>query len=116
MPQTVYDVGDPIPSRLTLGVTPDGTTSVTVAITRPDGTVVGPFSPAGPVGDEYTVQFFATDDGTASGTKVSAAGDWLAVWTVSGKGASVTPKVYSVAPLPGAATRATWSPFLSDVA
>jgi hypothetical protein len=39
MPQTVYDVGDPITSRLKLGVTPDGTTVATVAVQRPDGTV-----------------------------------------------------------------------------
>jgi hypothetical protein len=116
MPQTVYDVGDPITSRLKLGVTPDMTTAVTVTVTRPGEVAVGPYSPSGPVGDEYTIQFYATDDGTPSGTTLSAAGDWLVVWKVAGTGASVTPKVYNVAPLPGVGTRVAWSPFLSDVA
>lgn len=113
--QTVYDVGDPITSRLKLGVTPDGTTSVVVTLTRPDGTSWNP-TPGAWVGDESTIQFYATDDGTAGGTTDHAAGDWLAVWRVSGTGASVTPKVYNVAPLPGTTTRPAWSPFLSDVA
>jgi hypothetical protein len=65
---------------------------------------------------ETTAQFYATDDGTASGTTLAAAGDWLAVWKVTGTGASVTAKVYNVAPLPGTSTRPSWSPFLSDVA
>jgi hypothetical protein len=120
MAQTVYDVGDPITSRLKLGVTPDGTTLATVTVTRPDGTAITGLVPSGSwtgtVGDEKTVQFFATDDGTASGTVLAAAGDWLAVWKAAGTGASVTPKVYNVAPLPGTSTRPAWSPFLSDVA
>lgn len=115
MPQTVYDVGDPITSRLKLGVAPDGTTVATVIVQRPDGTAIA-VSPGGWVGDEKTVQFWATDDGTAGGTTASAAGDWLVVWKVTGTGASVTPKVYNVAPLPGTSTRPAWSPFLSDVA
>lgn len=115
MPQTVYDVGDPITSRLKLGVMPDGTSVSTATLQRPDGTSI-PVSPGAWVGDEATFQFYATDDGTAAGTVVSAAGDWLAVWKVAGTGASVTPKVYSVAPLPGTSTRVPWSPFLSDVA
>lgn len=119
MPQTVYDMGDPITSRLTLGVTPDGTTSVTVAVYRPDGTPIT-VSPSlgwtGTAGDEKTAQFYATDDGTAGGTTTSAAGDWLVVWKVTGTGASVTPKIYNVDPLPGTSTRVSWSPFLSDVA
>jgi hypothetical protein len=115
MPQTVYDVGDPITSRLKLGVTPDGTTSVLVTVSRPDGTSWSP-TPGAFVGDETTVQFYATDDGTAVGDTLHADGDWLAVWKVAGTGASVTPKVYNVAPLPGTSTRPGWSPFLSDVA
>jgi hypothetical protein len=115
MPQTVYDVGDPITSRLNIGVTPDGTTVATVAVHRPDGTAVTA-APGTFVGNEVTAQFFATDDGSATGTTLAAAGDWLAVWTVRGTGASVTPKVYNVAPLPGTSTRVAWSPFLSDVA
>lgn len=120
MPQTVYDVGDPITSRLKLGVTPDGSTNFTVTVTRPDGTAISGLIPSsawsGTDGDERTVQFFATDDGTAAGTVTAAAGDWLAVWRVTGTGASVTPKIYNVAPLPGTSTRPAWSPFLSDVA
>jgi hypothetical protein len=115
MPQTVYDVGDPITSRLKLGVTPDGSTIATVTLQRPDGTSIS-VTPGAWVGDEKTAQFYATDDGTVSGTLLAAAGDWLAVWKVVGTGASVTPKVYNVAPLPGTGTRASWSPFLSDVA
>lgn len=113
MPQTVYDVGDPITSRLKLGVTPDGSTVATVTLQRPDGTSVA-ITPGAWVGDEKTAQFYATDDGTVSGTLLAAAGDWLAVWKVTGTGASVTPKVYNVAPLPGTGTRPSWSPFLSE--
>jgi hypothetical protein len=122
MPQTVYDVGDPITSRLKLGVTPDGTTVTTLTVYRPDGTVVSGITPSGTwsgtAGDEKTAQWYATNDGTAGGTVTAglADGDWLAVWKVTGTGASVTPKVYNVAPLPGAALRVAWSPFLSDVA
>lgn len=115
MPQTVYDVGDPITSRLNLGVTPDGTTAATVAVYRPDGTTVTA-APGAFVGQEVTVQFYATDTGAAGGTTALAAGDWLVVWKVTGTGASVTAKVYNVAPLPGTSTRPVWSPFLSDVA
>jgi hypothetical protein len=115
MPQTVYDVGDLITSRLKLGVTPDGTTAATVTVQRPDGGSIS-VSPGAFVGDEATVQFYATDTGLVGGTTLAAAGDWLAVWKVTGKGASVTPKVYNVSPLPGTGTRPSWSPFLSDVA
>lgn len=115
MPQTVYDAGDPITSRLKLGVTPDQTSIPSVTISRPDGTS-WPGTPGSWVGDEATVQFYATDDGTANGSTLHAAGDWLVVWKVGGTGASVTAKVYNVAPLPGTSTRPSWSPFLSDVA
>jgi hypothetical protein len=117
MPQTVFDVGDPITSRYKAGVTPDGTTTATITVTRPDGTTIAP--PAiGPWEnvDEKTAQWYATDDGTVSGTTLAAAGDWLAVWKITGTGANVATKVYSVAPPPGASTRPAWSPFLSDVA
>jgi hypothetical protein len=116
MPQTVYDVGDPITSRLTLGVTPDGTTAVTVIVTRPDGSSITAPAISAWAADVKTAQWYATDDGTASGTVLHADGDWLAVWKITGTGANVAPKVYSVAPLPGTATRVTWSPFLSDAA
>lgn len=116
MGQTVYDPGDPITSRLKLGVVPDGTTIATVTVQRPDGTTIGGLTPSGWAGDEKTVQFYATDDGTASGTTLVAAGDWLTVWKVTGTGASVSPKVYSVQAFPGTTTRPAWSPFLSDVA
>lgn len=117
MPQTVFDVGDPITSRLSLGVTPDGSTVVAISVKRPDGTAITP--PAiGPWEntDEKTAQWYATDDGTAGGATTNAAGDWLVVWTVTGTGANIAPKVYNVAPLPGTSTRVAWSPFLSDVA
>lgn len=116
MPQTVYTAGNPITSRLKLGVTPDGSSIATVTVTRPDGTAIAGLTPGGWVGDEKTVQWYATDDGTSSGTTVDTPGDWLAIWRVVGTGATVAPKVYSVAPLPGTATRVAWSPFLSDVA
>lgn len=117
MPQTVYDVGDPITSRLKLGVVPDGTTQVTVTVTRPDGTTIAtPAISAWENTDEKAIQFWATSDGTDTGTTLAADGDWLVVWKVLGTGANTLPKVYSVAPLPGASTRTVWSPFLSDVA
>lgn len=117
MPQTVYDVGDPITSRLTLGVTPDGTTAVTVQVFRPDGSVIAVSPSSGWVsGDQKTAQWYATDTGAAGATTTEADGDWLAIWTVTGTGASVTAKVYPVTPLPGTSTRPAWSPFLSDVA
>ena|ERR1700753_532763 len=117
MPQTVFDVGDPITSRLNLGVTPDGTTSVTFTVKRPDGTVISGLNASAFVGDEKTVQWWATDDGTASGTTLAADGDWLIIWSVTGTGASVTAKVYPVRPLPtSGGSRVPWTPFLSDVA
>lgn len=115
--QTVFDVGDPITTRLKLGVAPDGTTTVTIAVTRPDGTTITPPT-IGPWEntDEKAAQFYATDDGTSTGTTLAADGDWLVVWKVSGTGANIIPKVYNVAPLPGTSTRPGWSPFLSQVA
>lgn len=116
MAQTVFDVGDPITSRLKLGITPDGTSTRAVTVTRPDGTVITGLTPSAWVGDETTVQWFATNDGTVGAAKDAADGDWLAVWTIGGTGASVTPKVYSVQPLPGTTDRPVWRPFLSEVA
>lgn len=121
MPQTVYDVGDPITSRLKLGVVPDGTTVATVVVRRPDNTVITGLVPSaweGASGDEKTIQWYATDDGAVgtAGTAGVADGDWLVVWSIQGKGASVTAKVYPVRPLPGTATRPRWVPFLSEVA
>jgi hypothetical protein len=107
MPQTVYDIGDPITSRLKLGVTPDGTTAVTVAVTKPDGTSQTVTGPTGPVnGDEWTAQWTA-----------AMANDYVAVWTVTGTGAGVQAKIYNVRALPSASnTRPAWTPFLSDAA
>lgn len=120
--QSVFDAGDPITSRLKLGVAPDGTTDATVVVKRPDGTplaglIVSAWGGTG--GDEKVVQWYATDDGApppSVATEGVADGDWLAVWTVTGTGASVTPKVYSVRPLPTTTTRPRYMPFLSDVA
>jgi hypothetical protein len=109
MPQTVYDVGDPITSRLKLGVAPDGTTVVLVLVTKPDGTtqtgVAGPTRDG--TTDEYTAQWAAD---------YPAGGDYVAKWTVTGTGAGVQAKVYNVRALPSARTRVAWSPFLSQVA
>jgi hypothetical protein len=118
MAQSVFDVGDPITSRLKLGVTPDGSTNATVRVYRPDGTLIVGLTQTAWVGDEKTVQFYATDDGTAGGTVTAGVsdGDWLVIWAVTGTGASVSPKVYSVQALPGTASRPRWMPFLSDVA
>lgn len=119
MTQTVFTAGSPITSRLKLGITPDGTTTVNVTARRPDGTAVSTTAPSawgGTAGDEMSVQWFATDDGASGSATLSAVGDWLVVWTVTGTGAVVAPKVYNVAPLPGTGTRPAWSPFLSDVA
>lgn len=117
MAQTVFDVGDPITSTLKLGVTPDGSTAVTLTVYRPDGTALSPGPTVGAfVGDLKTAQWYATDDGSAAGTTLLSAGDWLALWKVTGTGATVAPKVYNVTPLPGTSTRRAWSPFLSSVA
>lgn len=116
MPQTVFDVGDPITSRLDIGVTPDGTTTASVVVQRPDGTVISGLVPTAFVGSVKTVQWFATNTGVVGAATDLAAGDWLAVWTVTGTGASVTPKIYSVSTLPTPGTRVGWTPFLSDVA
>jgi hypothetical protein len=108
MAQTVFDVGDPIVTRLSLGVTPDGTTVPAISVIKPDGSLLSPVPGiTGPLnGDEYTAQFSA-----------SQPGDWVAIWTVSGTGAGTSAKVYNVRPLPtGSASRPAWVPFLSDVA
>ena len=119
MAQTVFDVGDPITSRLKLGVAPDGSTVVTVTVTRPDGTPIAGLTPSGWTGvdgDERTVQWYATNDGTPSAAVDLADGDWLAVWKISGTGASVSAKVYSVYPIPGQGSLPAWQPFLREVA
>jgi hypothetical protein len=119
MAQTVYDVGEPITSRLKLGITPDGTTTATVTVKRPDGTVITGLTASGwggTGGDEKTVQFYATDDGVSGSATDSSAGDWLVVWRVTGTGASVTPKVYSVRALPDTVDYPGYIPFLSDIA
>lgn len=109
MAQTVFDVGDPITSRLKLGVTPDGTTNVSVVVTKPDGSVQTITGPTGPVNtDEWTGRWTADFIG---------GGDYVAVWTVTGTGAGVQAKVYNVRALPSASDdRPAWAPFLSDVA
>jgi hypothetical protein len=116
MTQTVFTAGNPITSRLALGVTPDGTTNASVVVRRPDGSTVSTTAPSPWVGDQKTVQWYATDTGLAGGTTAATAGDWIAVWTVTGTGATTAAKVYSVAPLAGTSTRPDWSPFLSEVA
>lgn len=116
MAQTVFDIGDLITSRLDLGLTPDGSTVATFTVQRPDGTLIAGLNASAWVGTQKTVQFYATDDGTVSGTKLAAAGDWLVVWTVTGTGASVSAKIYNVRTLPVPSDdRLAWTPFLSDV-
>lgn len=114
--QTVFDAGNPITSRLRLGVAPDGSTVATLVVSRPDGTPIANPAIGAWVGDEKTAQWYATNDGTAGAPTGPAVGDWLAVWTVTGTGATVAPKVYPVQPLPGTSTRPQWMPFLSEVA
>jgi hypothetical protein len=106
MAQTVFDLGDPITSRLSLGVTPDGTTAVAIAVYKPDGTLVSPTPTiTGPAAQDYTAPFVA-----------SQSGDYVAVWTVTGTGAGISAKVYNVRPLPSPSnTRPIWTPFLSEV-
>jgi hypothetical protein len=119
MAQTVYDVGDPITSRFRLGIPPAGDTVASVAVTRPDGTAMTGLIISGWGGatlDEKTVQWYATNDGSQGAAKDKAVGDWLAVWTVTGTGASVSAKVYSVYGLPGQGSLPAWQPFLSEVA
>lgn len=113
--QTVYDAGDPITSRLKLGVTPDGSTQATVVVYKPDGTTLAGVAQTGPAGDEYTAQWYTTATGLAGAAAL--AGDWVVVWSVTGTGAATEAKVYNVRALPGPSnTRPTWTPFLSDVA
>jgi hypothetical protein len=119
MPQTVFTVGNPITSRIKLGVTPDGTTTVTLQVFKPDGTTIT--APAisaftGTGGDEKTAQWYTTDDGQAGSPVLESAGDWVALWQVTGTGAVTAAKVYNVVPLPSTGTRVAWSPFLSEVA
>ena len=116
MPQTEFDVGDLITSKLKLGITPDGTSIASVVVKRPDGTIIAGLNTSAWVGDEKTVQWYATDTGLEAAGTDEADGDWLVVWTVTGTGASVSAKVYPVMPLPGTRTRPDWAPFLSDVA
>jgi hypothetical protein len=119
MPQTVFTAGNPITSKLKLGTTPDVTTTTALTVRRPDGTVIGGVSISpwtGVSGDEKTAQWYATNDGQPATATDAATGDWLAVWTIGGTGATVAPKVYNVAPLPGQADRPVWQPFLSEVA
>lgn len=117
MPQTVFDVGDLITSRINLGVDPDVTSVATFQVFRPDGATIAGLNASAWVGREKTLQFYATDDGTASGTLLEAIGDWLVIWTVAGTGASVSPKIYNVRGLPSPSDdRVSWTPFLSDVA
>lgn len=116
MAQTVFTVGNPITSKLALGVAHDGTTNVSITVYRPDGTAIAPPAISAWVGEEKTAQFYATDDGTAAGTTLLATGDWVVIWRVTGTGAVTAAKVYNVAPLPGTGTRPVWSPFLSEVA
>jgi len=105
MAQTVFDLGDPITSRLTLGVTPDGTTAVSVVILKPDGSTLAAPAITGPAGQDYTATFTGAING-----------DYVAIWTVTGTGAGVQAKVYNVRPLPSPSnTRPVWTPFLSEV-
>jgi len=106
MAQTVYDVGDPITARIKLGVTPDGSTVVTVRVVKPDGTdLAPPPTPTAFVGDEKSIQWVPDVDG-----------DWVVIWTVAGTGAGVIAKVFNVRALPSGRTRPAWVPFLSQVA
>lgn len=101
---TVYDVGDKVSPVFTLEVTPDGTTNVSAQIIAPDGsTAIG--SVTGPTVRNYATSFTAT-----------LPGDYVAIWTVTGTGAGVTPMVINVNRLPVAEGRPDWAPFLSDVA
>lgn len=102
----VYDVGDTVTAVLRLDVQPDGTTAVYVVWTRPDGVTASGSGPTGPDGRDYT-----------STVTADRAGDWLAVWTVTGTGAGVTAQVYPARALPSVSDdRPAWTPFLSQVA
>lgn len=103
----MFDVGDVITTRLTLGVTPDVSTDVSVTVTGPAGwtnNVVGPSGPDN--GDEWVAQFVPTVPGT-----------YVAVWTVEGTGAGVETGTYYARPTPVPADNTpTWLPSLADVA
>jgi hypothetical protein len=119
MPQTVYDVGDPITSRLNIGVDKDGTTVTGIDVYRPDGTAIADPTITPVVGSnrEFTAKWYGTNDGTAGAAVDAADGDWVAVWKVTGTGEGTQAKVYNVRELPTASnTRPTWAPALADVA
>ncbi|AQS70844.1 hypothetical protein [Streptomyces pactum] len=84
------DVGDVVTAQL-LVAPYDATTTATLAVTAPDGTVSTPVTSTVDSGQTWTAPLTYT-----------AAGVWLLRWTVTGTGASVEIEQVSVAPTPGA--------------
>jgi hypothetical protein len=82
------DVGDTVTATLTVAPF-DGTTSASLAVTAPNGTVSNPATGTADGGKTWTAPLTYT-----------AAGLWRLSWTVTGTGASVEHEVVSVAPAP----------------
>lgn len=83
------DVGDVVTAQL-LVAPYDETTTATLTVTAPDGTVSTPVTSTVDSGHTWTAPLTYT-----------AAGVWLLRWTVTGTGASVENEQIAVAPTPG---------------
>lgn len=90
---------------ISLQVTPaDGTTTVTVEAVGPDDTILNPV-PTSTDSTNWTAYFVPT-----------AAGLWVATWTVDGTGEGLAPQEVWVATAPSPAAAVSWRPLLEDVA
>ena len=99
-----------------IGTAPPGPRSHSVTVARPEAPLISGLTPSGWAGDVKTVQWYATDDGTAGGSTDAVSGDWLAIWKVTGTGASVSAKIYAVQALPSTRSAEAFEPFLHEVA
>ncbi len=86
-----YEVGDWVVP--TLAVSPsDGTTAATLTVVAPDGTTTTPTPTTGDGGATWAAPRY----------QLTAAGEWLERWTVTGQGAGVERRTLLVAPDPAA--------------
>lgn len=88
---TAYEAGDT--ATLHLAVSPaDPTTTATVAVTDPAGTLTAPAATPNTGRDEWTALLL-----------LDQPGEWVIRWTVTGVGAGVETQRLAVAPAPGSA-------------
>ncbi len=83
----------------------DETTTVTVTVTGPDGTILTPNPTSTDGGRTWTAYFTPT-----------IAGRWVASWSVAGTGEGYEPQDVWVSRDPTPAEAAAWRPLLEDVA